>query len=62
MAGNSIFRNVDDESINSQEYGAWSLIWAGVFLLPNLRFVQFIMEEKELKVRVSRMLLAVLVL
>eukprot|EP01054_Gregarina_sp_Poly1_P010376 Gregarina_sp_Poly_1__10375@NODE_742_length_6486_cov_31_922729_g553_i0_p1_GENE_NODE_742_length_6486_cov_31_922729_g553_i0NODE_742_length_6486_cov_31_922729_g553_i0_p1_ORF_typecomplete_len1825_score202_40ABC_tran/PF00005_27/1_8e27ABC_tran/PF00005_27/6_4e18ABC2_membrane_3/PF12698_7/1_3e24ABC2_membrane_3/PF12698_7/8_8e21AAA_21/PF13304_6/3e11AAA_21/PF13304_6/2_7ABC2_membrane/PF01061_24/2_1e07ABC2_membrane/PF01061_24/9_4e02ABC2_membrane/PF01061_24/3_7e06AAA_15/PF13175_6/2e05AAA_15/PF13175_6/4_9e03AAA_ len=35
----------------SEEYGAWSLIWVSVFVLPNLRLVQTLMEEKETKVR-----------
>eukprot|EP01053_Blabericola_migrator_P008441 Blabericola_migrator_1__8440@NODE_43_length_16904_cov_225_701966_g39_i0_p1_GENE_NODE_43_length_16904_cov_225_701966_g39_i0NODE_43_length_16904_cov_225_701966_g39_i0_p1_ORF_typecomplete_len1843_score264_56ABC_tran/PF00005_27/6_2e30ABC_tran/PF00005_27/3_4e18ABC2_membrane_3/PF12698_7/8e18ABC2_membrane_3/PF12698_7/1_8e16AAA_21/PF13304_6/3e09AAA_21/PF13304_6/2_3ABC2_membrane/PF01061_24/0_0012ABC2_membrane/PF01061_24/3_8e02ABC2_membrane/PF01061_24/0_00019SMC_N/PF02463_19/12SMC_N/PF02463_19/0_038SMC_N/ len=35
----------------SEEYGAWSLIWVSVFLLPNLRLVQVLMEEKETQVR-----------
>lgn len=39
------------KTIVSEEYGAWALIWVAVFVLPNLRLVQTLMEEKETKVR-----------
>lgn len=45
---------LDDEIEGAlHEYGAWALIWTSIFILPHLRFVQTIMEEKEYKVRVS---------